>query len=92
MTHTPSPGPIDYNYTVVRQFSIVTILWGVVGMLVGVLIAAQMAWPALNFDIPFVIDTEVGKSFGDGELVEYSEGKAVNVEGILKNYENTASN
>lgn len=54
MTHTPSPGPIDYNYTVVRQFSIVTILWGVVGMLVGVLIAAQMAWPALNFDIPWL--------------------------------------
>ena len=54
MTHTPSPGPIDYNYTVVRQFSIVTILWGIVGMLVGVLIAAQMAWPALNFDIPWL--------------------------------------
>jgi cytochrome c oxidase cbb3-type subunit I len=54
MTQTPSPSPIDYNYTVVRQFSIVTILWGIVGMLVGVLIAAQMAWPALNFDIPWL--------------------------------------
>ena len=26
-----------YNYRVVRQFSIATIVWGVVGMLVGVL-------------------------------------------------------
>ena len=27
-----------------------TVVWGIVGMLVGVLIAAQLAWPALNFD------------------------------------------
>lgn len=39
-----------YNYTVVRQFSIMTIIWAIVGMLVGVLIAGQLAWPALNFD------------------------------------------
>ena len=28
--------------------------WGIVGMLVGVFIAAQLAWPALNFDIPWL--------------------------------------
>jgi cytochrome c oxidase cbb3-type subunit 1 len=38
-----------YNYKVVRQFSIMTIVWGVVGMLVGVFIAAQLLWPELNF-------------------------------------------
>jgi cytochrome c oxidase cbb3-type subunit 1 len=43
-----------YNYTVVRQFAIMTIIWGIVGMLVGVIIAAQLAWPALNFDIPWL--------------------------------------
>jgi len=43
-----------YNYKVVRQFAIMTIVWGIVGMLVGVLIAAQLAWPALNFDIPWL--------------------------------------
>jgi len=43
-----------YNYKVVRQFSIMTIIWGIVGMSVGVLIAAQLAWPALNFDIPWL--------------------------------------
>jgi len=31
-----------------------TVVWGIVGMTVGVLIAAQMAWPALNFDIPWL--------------------------------------
>jgi cytochrome c oxidase cbb3-type subunit 1 len=43
----------SYNYQVVRQFSIMTIVWGVVGMLVGVVIAAQLTWPALNFDLPW---------------------------------------
>ena len=43
-----------YNYKVIRQFSIMTIIWGIVGMLVGVVIAAQLAWPALNFDIPWL--------------------------------------
>ncbi|MAC48441.1 cytochrome-c oxidase, cbb3-type subunit I [Oceanospirillum beijerinckii] len=39
-----------YNYKVVRQFAIMTVVWGIVGMAVGVLIAAQLVWPALNFD------------------------------------------
>ncbi len=43
-----------YNYDVVRQFAIMTIVWGVVGMLVGVFIAAQLVWPALNFDIAWL--------------------------------------
>ncbi|MFT6287166.1 MAG: cytochrome c oxidase cbb3-type subunit 1 [Alcanivorax sp.] len=42
-----------YNYKVVRQFAVMTVVWGIVGMLVGVLIAAQLAWPALNFDLPW---------------------------------------
>ncbi|MFN2382419.1 MAG: cbb3-type cytochrome c oxidase subunit I, partial [Guyparkeria sp.] len=43
-----------YNYKVVRQFAIMTVVWGIVGMLVGVVIAAQLVWPALNFDIPWL--------------------------------------
>jgi len=37
-----------YNYKVVRQFAIMTVVWGIVGMLVGVIIAAQLVWPELN--------------------------------------------
>jgi cytochrome c oxidase cbb3-type subunit 1 len=44
----------DYNYKVVRQFTIMTIVWGIVGMSLGVLIAAQLFAPALNFDIPWL--------------------------------------
>ena len=40
--------PSTYNYRVVRQFAIATVVWGIVGMLVGVLIAAQLIWPELN--------------------------------------------
>jgi cytochrome c oxidase cbb3-type subunit 1 len=43
-----------YNYKVVRQFAVMTVVWGIVGMLVGVLIAAQLTWPALNFDLPWL--------------------------------------
>ncbi len=43
-----------YNYKVVRQFTIMTVVWGIVGMLVGVLIAAQLVWPQLNFDLPWL--------------------------------------
>ena len=43
-----------YNYQVVRQFSIMTVVWGIVGMLVGVIIAAQLIWPDLTFGIPWL--------------------------------------
>jgi len=42
------PSEASYNYRVVRQFAIMTVVWGVVGMLVGVFIAAQLIWPELN--------------------------------------------
>ncbi|KAF0101988.1 MAG: cytochrome c oxidase cbb3-type subunit I [bacterium] len=37
-----------YNYKVVRQFAIMTVVWGIVGMLVGVILSAQLIWPALT--------------------------------------------
>jgi cytochrome c oxidase cbb3-type subunit 1 len=43
-----------YNYQVVRQFAVMTVVWGIVGMAVGVFIAAQLVWPALNFDIAWL--------------------------------------
>ena len=46
--------PATYNDKVVKQFTIATVIWGLVGMLVGVIIAAQLVWPALNFDIAWL--------------------------------------
>ncbi|MBK6598474.1 MAG: cytochrome-c oxidase, cbb3-type subunit I [Proteobacteria bacterium] len=47
-------GAMTYNDKVVRQFALMTVVWGIVGMLVGVIIAAQLIWPALNFDVPWL--------------------------------------
>ena len=44
---------LDYNYKVVKQFAIMTVVWGIVGMLVGVVIAAQLTWPVLNTEYPW---------------------------------------
>ena len=42
-----------YDYKVVRQFAIMAVVWGVVGMAVGLLIATQMVFPDLNQGIPW---------------------------------------
>ncbi|MEJ5211420.1 MAG: cytochrome-c oxidase, cbb3-type subunit I [Burkholderiales bacterium] len=43
-----------YNYKVVRQFALMTVVWGIVGMLVGVFIAAQLIWPDMTYGIPWL--------------------------------------
>ena len=43
-----------YHDGVVRQFALMTIVWGVVGMLVGVIIAAQLTWPEFLGGIPWL--------------------------------------
>ncbi|MDT8451040.1 MAG: cbb3-type cytochrome c oxidase subunit I, partial [Wenzhouxiangellaceae bacterium] len=43
-----------YNDRVVRQFAVMTVVWGIVGMLVGVVIAAQLIWPDLTYGIPWL--------------------------------------
>jgi cytochrome c oxidase cbb3-type subunit 1 len=35
----------------IKAFAIATVFWGVVGFLVGVVIASQLAWPLLNLDL-----------------------------------------
>ncbi|HEU4475943.1 MAG TPA: cbb3-type cytochrome c oxidase subunit I, partial [Methyloceanibacter sp.] len=42
-----------YADGVIRAGVIATVFWGVVGFLVGDLIAWQLAFPALNFDLPW---------------------------------------
>ena len=42
-----------YDNQIVKMFSIATVVWGLVGMLVGVIAAIQMYVPALSFDLPY---------------------------------------
>ena len=44
----------EYNDKVVRQFAVMTVVWAIVGMLVGVFIAAELIWPDLNPGLPFL--------------------------------------
>ena len=44
----------SYDNEIVRKFTLATVIWGLVGMLVGLLIATQLFVPALNFNIPFL--------------------------------------
>ena len=43
-----------YDDAIVRKFIFATVLWGIVGMLVGLIIAFQLAAHQLNFDIPYI--------------------------------------
>ena len=48
-------GPLQqfvYNDAVVRAFVLVTVLWGVVAFLVGLIIALQLVLPAMNLGMP----------------------------------------
>lgn len=41
----------QYNYDIVKKFTIMALVWGLLGMSAGVYIAAELAFPFLNFDI-----------------------------------------
>ena len=45
---------LDYSDDAVRGFALAAVVWGVVGMLVGVVIAAQLAFPDLTYGIPWL--------------------------------------
>ncbi len=40
----------SYDNKIVRNFGIATIVWGIIGMTVGLLAAIQLFWPFMNFD------------------------------------------
>jgi cytochrome c oxidase cbb3-type subunit I/II len=43
----------EYDNRIVKNFAFASVFWGVIGMLVGLLAAFQMYYPALNFNLPF---------------------------------------
>ncbi|NML15462.1 cytochrome-c oxidase, cbb3-type subunit I [Azohydromonas caseinilytica] len=54
MAQAAQPGRPVYSDAPVRLFALAAVLWGVVGMFVGVFIAAQLAFPDLTFGIPWL--------------------------------------
>lgn len=47
------PEVFSYDNRIVKYFTYATIFWGIVGMVVGLLIATQLAFPFFNFDLSF---------------------------------------
>jgi len=60
-----------YNYRVVRQFTWAAILFAIIGMLVGVIIAAQLRWPTL---------------FGGIDILSYGRLRPVHTSGVIFAY------
>ncbi|MFN3715985.1 MAG: cytochrome-c oxidase, cbb3-type subunit I [Thiobacillus sp.] len=50
---TSYSGVEQYNFDIVKKFSVMALVWAVIGMFVGVYIASELAWPFLNFDSPY---------------------------------------
>jgi cytochrome c oxidase cbb3-type subunit I/II len=44
----------SYDNEIVRKFTLATVFWGLVGMLVGLIIATELFVPALNLNLPFL--------------------------------------
>jgi cytochrome c oxidase cbb3-type subunit 1 len=46
-------GRPNYNLGPIKFAAAISVFWGIAGFTVGLLIASQLAWPALNFDLPW---------------------------------------
>lgn len=46
-------GKPNYSYGPIKFATVMSVFWGIAGFTVGLLIAMQLAWPALNFDLPW---------------------------------------
>ena len=47
-------GRPNYNFGPVKFAAVMAMFWGIAGFAVGLIIACQLAWPALNFDLPWI--------------------------------------
>ena len=51
-THNTS-STVDYNYDILKLFTLAATFWGIFGFFAGVLIASQMAFPILNLNLEY---------------------------------------
>src|SRR5689334_2159901 len=47
-------GKPNYNLGPIKFAAGISMFWGIAGFLVGLIIASQLAWPALNLDLPWI--------------------------------------
>ena len=52
MSTTSQAAVQAYNYSIIKKFAFMALVWGVIGMFTGVWIGLELAYPELNFDTP----------------------------------------
>ncbi|MFA9459338.1 cytochrome-c oxidase, cbb3-type subunit I [Thiohalorhabdus methylotrophus] len=62
----------EYNYHVIRQFTVMTLVWGIVGMFVGVFIALELAYPELMYALT-----------GSSEYLNFNRLRPVHTSGVI---------
>jgi cytochrome c oxidase cbb3-type subunit 1 len=62
----------QYNYDVVRKFTVMTLVWGVVGMLAGLIIALELAYPSIMYAL-----------FGNHEWLTFGRFRPVHTSGVI---------
>ncbi|HKJ88982.1 MAG TPA: cbb3-type cytochrome c oxidase subunit I, partial [Gammaproteobacteria bacterium] len=62
----------EYNYHVIRQFTVMTFVWGIVGMFVGVIIALELAYPELMYTLT-----------GSSQYLNFSRLRPVHTSGVI---------
>ena len=65
------PKAETYDDHIVRLFLLAAAVWGIVGMSIGVLAAAQLAWPALNFDISWLTFSRIRSNHTFGVIFAF---------------------
>jgi cytochrome c oxidase cbb3-type subunit I/II len=56
-THDPSAGPLEtfkYDNVIVRNFAVATVIWGLVGMSAGLLLAVELFFPNANLNLQYI--------------------------------------
>lgn len=54
LQNTAIPVTEDYEVSLIKMFTIMAVVWGIIGMSIGVFIASELAWPWLNMGIPWL--------------------------------------
>jgi cytochrome c oxidase cbb3-type subunit 1 len=54
MAVTTYSGAEQYNFDIVKKFAVMSLVWAVIGMIAGLYIASELAWPFMNLDTAFI--------------------------------------
>ena len=75
----------SYDDAIVRKFTLMTLVWGVVGMLVGVIVALQLAAPIFNFALSLISYGRLRPLHANAVIFAFA-GNAVRPDGTIHKF------